>query len=75
MAEKPESVLTVKWWGVLLVVLGVFGWLAVCAQNHESRITKVEVQYLHMVQDLMDIKTIVKEIRQDQVRRADSGGK
>jgi len=75
MAEKPESVLTVKWWGVLLVVLGVFGWLAVCAQNHESRITKVEVQYLHMVQDLMDIKAIVKEIRQDQVRRADSGGK
>lgn len=70
MADKPESILTVKWWGVLLVVFGIFGWLAICAQNHESRITRVEVQYLHMTQDLSDIKTIVSEIRQDQVRRA-----
>jgi len=70
MADKPESILTVKWWGVLLVVFGIFGWLAICAQNHESRITRVEVQYLHMTQDLSDIKTIVSEIRQEQVRRA-----
>lgn len=70
MADKPESILTVRWWGVLLVVFGIFGWLAICAQNHESRITRVEVQYMHMAQDLSDIKTIVSEIRQDQVRRA-----
>ena len=70
MADKPESILTVRWWGVLLVVFGIFGWLAICAQNHESRITRVEVQYMHMAQDLSDIKTIVSEIRQDQVRSA-----
>ena len=70
MAEKPESILTVRWWGVLLVVFGIFGWLAICAMNHESRITRVEVQYLHMVQDLADIKVIVSDIRNDQVRRS-----
>jgi len=70
MADKPESILTVRWWGVLLVVFGIFGWLAICAMNHESRLTRVEVQYMHMAQDLSDIKTIVSEIRQDQVRRA-----
>ena len=70
MADKPESILTVRWCGVLLVVFGIFGWLAICAMNHESRITRVEVQYLHMTQDLSDIKTIVSEIRQEQVRRA-----
>lgn len=69
-AEKPESILTVRWWGVLLVVFGIFGWLAICAMNHESRLTRVEVQYLHMVQDLSDIKSMVSDIRQDQMRKA-----
>lgn len=37
-----ESTLTVKWWAILIVFLGIFGWFFVTALAHENRITKVE---------------------------------
>ena len=74
---QAESTLTVKW-GVIIVfalgsILGFFGWLAVGAMSHESRITKVETKLeIHIPEiktALSDLKTVTKEIRDDQIRR------
>ena len=42
-----ESTLTIKWWGVLVIVLGFFGWMALSVMGQETRITRMETHFSH----------------------------
>ena len=64
----PESTITVKWWGVLLIILGLFGWLSLTVLAHENRITKIETQFTYIVQSLEKVSNTSDMIRADQIR-------
>lgn len=64
-----ESTVTIKWWGILVVILGIFGFFFTAVLSHEKRITTVEVQYQSIVTTLGKVETLTKEIRDDQIRR------
>lgn len=40
-----ESTITVKWWGVLLVIIAAFGYFFSVGLAHESRLTKLETAF------------------------------
>ena len=58
-----ESNLTVKWWCILLVFLGIFGFFFAANMNHESRLTRVETKYEAVAENMTEIKQDVKEIK------------
>ena len=64
-----ESTLTIKWWGVLIVLLGLFGWMALSVMGQESRITRIETHFSHISQTLEKMSSLTEEIRADQLRR------
>ena len=64
-----ESTLTIKWWGVLILILGLFGWMAVSILAQETRITRIETHFTHIAQTLEKVSTITEDIRADQLRR------
>lgn len=64
-----ESTLTVKWWAILVVIMCVFGFFFTAALSQERRITTLEVQYTAIQSNLLDVKSLTKEIRDDQIRR------
>lgn len=70
--NQPESNLTIKWGMVIVLILGFVGWVVLGALGHESRITKIETKLeIHLpliTQNLDDLKTLTKEIRDDQKR-------
>lgn len=37
-----ESTLTVKWWAVICLFIGIYGWFFMIVLTHENRLTKVE---------------------------------
>jgi hypothetical protein len=53
-----ESTLSVRWWCVLLVFLGIFGYFFVSIVNHETRITRAESKYESIAEMRQDIKEI-----------------
>ena len=65
----PESNLTVRWWCILLVFLGIFGYFFLSILNHETRITRNETRYEAMVGTLNDIKADTKDIRDKVYKR------
>ena len=68
-----ESTLTIKWWGVILLVLGFFGWMTVSVLGQENRITRLETKlevHLPIISSAMtNMNDLIKEVRQDQIRR------
>ena len=64
-----ESTVTVKWWAVMVVIIGIFGFFFISMLNHEGRLTKVETQFSYITDALTDLKGVTKEIRDDQIQR------
>ena len=64
-----ESTVTVRWWAVMMVIIGIFGFFFLSMLNHEGRLTKVETQFSYITDALTDLKGVTKEIREDQIRR------
>lgn len=59
--EAPESALTVKWWGVLVVILALIGWLSVSVITAQERITKLEITSAYIAASVVEIKAYVKD--------------
>ena len=75
-----ESTLTVRWWAVILVFLGLFGILFSTARDQDkvlakfdNRITVNESRYVFISSSLEELKTTLKEIRRDLPSRAERG--
>lgn len=64
-----ESTLTIKWWGVLIVIITFLGWITLSVTAQETRITKIETQFTYISQSLSEVKQLTGEIRLDQLRR------
>ena len=64
-----ESTVTVKLWGVFGIVIAVCGFFFLAIMSHESRITKVETQFPYITESLAELRSVTKDIREDQVRR------
>lgn len=64
-----ESTITVKWWGILLVCFGMFGFFFAQGLAQERRITTLETQFAYMTKSIDEVRDITKEIRNDQIRR------
>ncbi len=61
-----ESTLTVKWWAVLVIFFGIFGWFFVTALGHENRITKVETT---LEQNIVSIKSDLQWLKQAHMKQ------
>jgi type II secretory pathway component PulF len=61
--DIPESTIVVKWWGVIVLIVGIFGFFFVGFLNHESRITKQETKMEAIMDTLQDIKADTSQIR------------
>ncbi|MFA5342095.1 MAG: hypothetical protein WC332_09980 [Clostridia bacterium] len=63
--ERQESSIIVKWWQVVLVLLGIFGFFFVNALAMESRVTKLEtltsVSIANIEKSICEIKETLKE--------------
>ena len=68
--ERQENNITVKWWQVILVILGLFGFFFVNAMAMESRVTKLEtltsITLCNIEQSIVEIK---KELKEQALRR------
>lgn len=64
-----ESTVTVKWWAVLTVIIGIFGFMFMSMLNHENRITKGETQFTYIAESMTEMRGVLKDIREDQIRR------
>jgi len=64
-----ESTITVKWWCVLLVIIGIFGWMFIAQVNVDRRVTTLETQFSYISQSIGEVRELTKEIRADQLRR------
>lgn len=60
-----EDTVTLKWWGILSLVALVLGFFFLAILSHETRITRNE----EACKSIIEIKTVVKEIRMDQIRK------
>lgn len=67
--QIAESTLAVKWWGVLLIVFGILGWLIMGHSSQDSRLVALETCNVFIAQELTDVKATLKEIRKDQIDR------
>jgi hypothetical protein len=61
--EESESRLIVKWWCVILLFLGIFGFFFITSTNHESRITRVETKYEAVADNVGEIKQDIRDIK------------
>ena len=63
--ERQESSIIVKWWQVVLVLLGIFGFFFVNALAMESRVTKLEtltsMSIANIEKSICEIKETLKE--------------
>lgn len=64
-----ETTVKVKLWGMVLLVVAALGFLYISSTAMESRITRNETSITYIVSSMTEVKDLVKEIRQDQVRR------
>jgi hypothetical protein len=56
--------------GVIIVLItGWLGWVSICAVAADRRIAVVESTMTFIQGDIKEVKDLVREIRQDQVRR------
>jgi hypothetical protein len=61
---------------VAAVLIGWLGWVSFGAISVDKRVTVVESTVAYIREDITEMKVLVKEIRQDQLRRErrDNGG-
>lgn len=63
--ERQESNIIIKWWQVLIVVLGIFGFFFINALAMESRVTKLEtltsVSITNIERAICEIKETLKD--------------
>ena len=64
-----ETTVKVKLWGMVLLVVAALGFLYISSTAMESRITRNETSITYIVSSITEVKDLVKEIRQDQIRR------
>ncbi len=64
-----ESTITVKWWGVLLVFVAVFGFFFAQGISQDRRITTLETQFGYITKSIDEVHDLTKQIRDDQIRR------
>jgi hypothetical protein len=56
--------------GVLMVcITGWIGWVSICAVAYDKRISVTESVITYIQSDIKEVKELVKDIRNDQVRR------
>jgi len=59
--SEPESTLKVKWWGVILMVLGVYAYFFTAIYNLNTRVTVVEVDSKYTKENIIELKVITKD--------------
>lgn len=63
--EKQETSVIIKWWQIVLVLLGIFGFFFVNALAMESRVTKLEtltsVSIANIEKSICEIKETLKD--------------
>lgn len=63
--RQEETNIVIKWWQVLIVVLGMFGFFFVNALAMESRVSKLEtitsVSIANIEKSICEIKEVLKE--------------
>ena len=63
--ERQETSIVIKWWQIVLVLLGIFGFFFVNALAMESRVTKLEtltsVSIANIERSILEIKQTLKE--------------
>lgn len=68
-----ESKLTLPWCVVILLLVTFNGWMLVSLMNQGDRVTKIETRLdIHlpmMAKTLSDVQNILKDVRDDQIRR------
>ena len=71
--EPQDSKLTIPWVIVILAVVSFNGWMLMNLQAQGDRVTKIETRLdIHlpmMSQTLSDMQLILKDVRDDQIRR------
>lgn len=64
-----ETVIRVQVWGIIVAVLAVLGFFFVSGVTMEGRVTKCETSISYIVNGMDEMKGLMKEIRNDQIRR------
>ena len=64
-----ESVIKIKLWGVIGVIITVLAFFFVTGLAMESRVTRCETTINYIVTNIDEIKGLIKEVRNDQLRR------
>ena len=57
----PESLLKVKWWGVLLVFFGIYAYFFLASYNINTRVTILETDSKYVSDSVKELKSIAKE--------------
>ena len=69
---NKESSLTIKWWGVLLIILALIGYLFLNSTSHGERIIKLEEEKKFISISIGEIKATMIEIQKDIKKIAES---
>lgn len=59
--SEPESTLKVKWWGVILMVLGAYAYFFTAIYNLNTRVTIVEVDSKYNKDNIIELKAIAED--------------
>ena len=70
MAAENGSIMRVSFWAIITLIIGVIGYLYICHAALDSRVVRVETTLPYMVESVKEIKSLVVDIRDDQIRRA-----
>lgn len=58
---EPESTLKIKWWGVIVIILGVYAYFFTAIYNLNTRVTILETDSKYIKDTILELKCITKE--------------
>ena len=64
-----DTIVKIKMWGVISIIAVILGYFFITGMGMESRVTKCETSISYIMSSLEEMKGLIKEIRQDQIRR------
>jgi len=64
-----DTVVKVKLWCIMGLICAVLGFFFITGLTMESRVTKCETTISYLVTNIDEIKGLIKEVRNDQIRR------
>lgn len=64
-----DTVVRVKLWGIIVVVALILGFFFASGLSMENRVTKCETTISYIVTGMDEIKGLIKDVRNDQIRR------